>query len=161
MTVEWRYDETFMFKIGKPIDPVGAPSGKTIDFSKKPVIKILAPDSALPGDTVDTAFVWAWDNSVPNSQRMKYFPIHPVNSFEVSWTCTDGTTFEETGRAAWHDLQKHIVGAPANLQPPDAVNAFDSVSYTTNGASATLAEFKAESAGLSVLRFITPPVLPI
>ncbi|BDV42978.1 hypothetical protein GURASL_19010 [Geotalea uraniireducens] len=156
MTVEWRYDQTKAYIIGKP---VFAPEGQNIDTSRKPEITILS--AALAGDTADSAFVWGWDNSVPANQGMRYFPIHPVNSFTIKWPLINSTaTYDETCMTIWPQKQKHIAEAPANLQPPDAVNTFNAISYTTNGADATLATFNASSAGTSVLRFTTPVALP-
>ncbi len=154
MTVEWRYDQTKAYIIGRPMLE---PDGQTIDRTKKPVITIIAP--AVAGDTADTAFVWAWDNSDPDNQGMRYFPIHPVESFTISWPITGSSVpFGETCMTIWPARQKHIAEAPANLQPPDAANTFNSISYTTNAADATQAVFNARSAGTSVLRFATPPV---
>ncbi len=156
MTVEWRYDQTKAYIIGKP---VFAPEGQNIDTTKKPVITILS--ATIAGDTADSAFVWAWDNSVPNSQGLRYFPIHPVDSFLIKWPILNSTaTYDETCMTIWPQKQTHIAEAPANLQPPDAVNTFSAISYTTNSADATLATFSAKSAGTTVLRFTTPAALP-
>jgi hypothetical protein len=158
MTVEWRYDQTKAFPVGMPIE---APDGQDIDFSRKPSITIHAPGPGLPGDTPDNAFVWAWDSSDPSHQRMKYFPIHPVDSFTIHWPLNGSTTpYDETGITVWPQRQRHIAEAPANLQPSGAVNTFNSISYTTNAAEATMAVFNARAAGTSVLRFTTPPILP-
>ena len=66
MTVEWRYDSVLAFQVGKPLEPVAVPSGKTVDYGRQPKITILAADPSLPADNVDTAFVWAWDSSDPH-----------------------------------------------------------------------------------------------
>ncbi|NVN90739.1 MAG: hypothetical protein HXX11_09040 [Desulfuromonadales bacterium] len=158
MSVEWRYDQTKAFPVGMPIE---TPDGQNIDFSKKPEITILAPASTLAGDTPENAFVWAWDNSDPAHQKMKYFPIHPVDSFTIHWPIIGSTTpYNETGRTIWPQKQKHIAEAPANLQPSGVVNTFNSISYTTNAAEASMAVFTAKTAGTSILRFTTPPILP-
>ena len=159
MSIEWRYDQTKAYTIGKPIF---APDGQNINTKDKPVITILS--AAVSGDTTDSAFVWAWDNSIPSNQGMRYFPIHPVDSFTIKWPIANSSaTYDETCMTiwpTWPQLQKHIAEAPANLQPPNAVNTFSAISYSTSGADATSAVFNAKSAGISVLRFTTPAVLP-
>jgi len=159
MTVVWRYEQTKAFPIGKPIE---APDGLDINFDKIPTITI---DGLVPrdvnGDAPADGFVWAWDNSIPSQQRMRYFPVHPVDSFTIKWPLLDGSTFPETGKTIWPTKQTHFAKAPANLQPPGAVNTYHSISYSTNAAEATLAVFNAQAAGTSVVRFTTPPIVPL
>ena len=156
----WRYDPTKVFTVGDPLNkPTVLLDGEVIDDTTRPSIKILTPDPTLPNDTPEAAFVWAWDNSDPNNRGMKYFPIHPVTSFTISWPLVGTTaTHDQTGKTVWPALQKHIANAPANLQPPGAINTFNSISYTTNAADAALSVFTADRAGKSVLRFNTPAI---
>ena len=149
---------------GTPLELVANGSGSMsskLDYSQKPEIVILAPAGELPGDTPENAFIWAWDNTDASHQRMKYFPVHPVDSFTIKWPLLNASTTDETGRVVWPaDMQKHIATAPANLQPPGAINSLPSISYSENGATAIMGVFNANTAGKSVLRFATPAKLP-
>lgn len=158
MTVVWRYEQTKAFPIGKPIE---APDGLNVDFSKIPTITIdgIAPKD-VTGDAPLDGFAWAWDSSIPTQQRMKYFPVRPLDSFTIKWPLLDGSISPETGKTIWPTKQKHIAKTPANLQPPGAVNTFNSITYSTNASEATLAVFNAQTAGTSIIRFTTPPILP-
>lgn len=158
MTVLWRYEQTKAFPIGKPIE---APDGLNVDFSKIPTITVggITPKD-ITGDSPLDGFVWAWDSSVPSKQRMKYFPVRPLDSFTIKWPLLDGSISPETGKTIWPTKQKHIAKTPANLQPPGAVKTFNSITYSTNASEATLAVFNAQTAGTSVIRFTTPPILP-
>ena len=159
MTVVWRYEDTIAFPIGKPIE---LPDGLDIDFSKMPptiTIDGITPKD-VSGDSPLDGFVWAWDSSIPSQQMMKYFPVRPVDSFTIKWPLAGGGFYPQTGKTIWLNKQNHIAKVPANLQPPGAVNTYNSITYTTNAAEAILAVFNAQTAGTSVVRFTTPPILP-
>ena len=158
LNVDWRYNDTTAYPVGAPIEPVADWDGQ------KPTITEFVPDPAIPGDSADKAFIWAYDNTDKLHARPKYFPIHPVTSFKITMNYTGPTPGSSavTARSPWPaSPQQHIAQTPANLQPKGAANVFNAISYTTNSADASLAIFSAKSAGYSVLRFDTPAVADV
>lgn len=227
MTVSWRYFSTKAFTIGQPLLP---PADRNdIDRDKPPTITINTP--ALPGDTVDAAFVLAWDaatsimnitgttssasaiiSSIPSTagfsagmyvsgpgiaanstivsvdspdqvtlsspasqsgtavalsvesrQGIRYFPIHPVTAFTINWPLKNSSlTSPEMATTIWPARQVQIVGAPANLQPPGALNSFNAISSFPLGSTSAVISgiFTPDKAGTYILRFNTPKKAP-
>lgn len=227
MTVSWRYFSTKAFTIGQPLLP---PADRNdIDRDKPPTITINTP--ALPGDTVDAAFVLAWDaatstinitgntttgsaviSSIPSTagfsagmyvsgpgiaanstivsvdapdqvtlsgpasqsgtavalsvesrQGLRYFPIHPVTAFTINWPLKNSSlTVPEMATTIWPAKQVQIVGAPANLQPPGALNSFNAISSFPLGSTSAVISgiFTPDRAGTFILRFNTPKKAP-
>jgi len=227
MTVSWRYFSTKAFTIGQPLLP---PADRNdIDRDKPPTIVINTP--ALPGDTVDAAFVLAWDSatsiinltgstaagsavisSIPSTaglsagmyvsgsgipdmttiltvdtatqvtlssqatqigtdvplaietrQGMRYFPIHPVTAFTINWPLKNSSlTVPEMATTIWPARQVQIVGAPANLQPPGALNGFNAISSFPLGSTSAVISgiFTPDKAGTYIMRFNTPKKAP-
>lgn len=157
--VDWRYDQTRQIPVGKPIDP---PADQDINPNVAPII-LKVPDGVIQSK----AFVQAWDNpDATNVQRLKYYPVQPMNSFKLRWQKNPKpgeltTYYEETCTSFWYRTQKHIAQAPANLQPVGVVNTFNSISYSNNGGQVLSGVFNAQAAGMSVLRFSTAAKSPL
>jgi hypothetical protein len=100
---------------------------------------------------------------IESRQGLRYFPIHQVASFRINWPIKNSsTTFEETGTTVWPAKQPFIFGAPSNLQPPAAVNTFNSISVTPSGSTSTVLNgiFNPDRIGTYIIRFNTPKKVP-
>jgi hypothetical protein len=128
----------------------------------KTKVKSVDSSSQVTLTSQATGAAAAMDLTFTSRQGLRYFPIHPVTSFTINWPIKNSSTpFAETGTTIWPVKQPHITGVPANLQPPGAVNSFDTIRYPATGVSAaSMGVFKPGSAGTYILRFRTPKKLP-
>lgn len=101
--------------------------------------------------------------TVETRQGMRYFPIHPVTAFTINWPLKNSSlTVSEMATTIWPVKQPHIVGAPANLQPPGAVNTYNAISSFPTGSTSSVISgvFTPDIAGTYILRFNTPKKAP-
>lgn len=146
--------------IGQPISPPLAafrPPGTTNGTFYGPSIELL---SGGPQDTAANSFVWS-------ALEAKLYPVRPVTA-RISWLTTSDLTDQSNhppvtvvGSTAWpKNPQRHIVGAPVQLNPVDsgAGERFFAVSYPSDGNGVVVDSnskgFNSDRAGYAVLRYL-------